>query len=57
MVISIEGEEFDLSNAGNEIPDEYEKTISIDKKNTLSFSNDGEKQRVYIHELEFTYLA
>lgn len=55
--ISIEGEEFDLSNAGNEIPGEYEKTISIDKKNTLSFSNDGEKQRVYIHELEFTYLA
>lgn len=55
--VTIEDNEYDLSSDGTAVPEEYEKTITLNKVKTLEFSNDGEKQRTYIHELDITYVA
>ena len=55
--VTIEDNEYDLSSDGIAVPEEYEKTITLNKVKTLEFSNDGEKQRTYIHELDITYVV
>ena len=55
--ITINDNYYELSNDGNVVTEEFEKTIALYKVTSLTFSNDEGKQRTYINELDITYVV